>query len=137
MAKVVEFWLKSRVETGAKVGRTINFPTANLNPAVMPQTANKGVYAAWVKFNNKIYKGALYFGPRLVLGETMDVLEIYLLNFSQDIYGEILFFKLDKFIRPPSDFSNLEELKKQLEKDKNMVDKVINSKLSLRSKFSS
>ncbi len=102
---------------GDKAGRTIGFPTINLDPTIIPQNTTPGVYAAQVQLTGKNYLGALYFGPRLVKGETHNVLEIFILDFSQEIYGETAQFSILQFVRPVMDFSSLEELKSQLQKD--------------------
>ncbi len=112
-----EHWYKTKVLKGAKIGKTINMPTVNLDPTILKSKIKIGVYATNVKYKNKIYLGALYFGPRLVKNETKNILEIHILNFSQEIYGEKIEFQISQFIRKAIDFKTLEELKRQLEKD--------------------
>jgi riboflavin kinase/FMN adenylyltransferase len=107
----------SEVFHGDKSGRTINFPTINLDPLVIPQDTKSGVYACLVEVSGNEFKGALYFGPRLVKSETHNVLEIFLLDFDKEIYGQTVKFCLEKFIRPVLDFASLDELKQQLQKD--------------------
>ncbi len=102
---------------GDKTGRTINFPTLNLDPLVINPQTKPGVYAAEVFIKKERFLGALYFGPRLVKNETHNVLEIFVLDFDTEIYGEQIQFSLVKFIRPVLDFSSLEELQLQLQKD--------------------
>src|SRR5579859_8038599 len=101
-------WYKSIVFRGDQTGRTIQFPTINLYPNILPKKFKPGIYASWVKYNNHIYKGALYFGPRLVLGETKNVLEIFILDFDIEIYNETIEFQIKKFIRDITNFSSLE-----------------------------
>lgn len=125
MPEKLEKWYEGTVDEGKKLGRTIGFPTLNLDPSLLPLTTPTGVYAALVKYRNREYKGALYYGPRLVLGEKKNVLEIYLLDFNQDIYGEKLRFVLKKFLRSPQPFADLDSLKKQLLQDKELVDKSV------------
>lgn len=112
-------WIKGKVITGEKLGRTIGFPTANLNPSLWPG-GKRGVYACLVELD-KIYAGALYFGPKLVLDETIDVLEIHILDFNRDIYNKELMFAVTAYIRPPRDFINLHLLKLALEDDVKQV----------------
>ena len=92
-------WYQARVLHGEKTGRTIGFPTVNLDPSVIPQDTEKGIYASLVKINGKDYHGVLYFGPRLVKNETHDVLEIHVLEFAEEIYGDEISFTLEKFVR--------------------------------------
>lgn len=107
----------SQVFHGNKTGRQINFPTVNLDPSVVPLDTPQGVYASKLEINGQKFVGALYFGPRLVKNETHNVLEIFILDFEKEIYGEIVEFSLSKFIRPVLNFKSLQELKLQLEKD--------------------
>lgn len=107
-------WYKGKVLTGLKNGTKLGFPTANLPSGILPVSYKNGVYACLVKYNNRIYQGALYFGPRLVYHENNQVLEIHLINFTGNLYGQTLEFKLGKFIRKPQDFKNTVDLKKQL-----------------------
>ena len=125
MPKKLEKWYQGKVLKGEKLGRTLGFPTLNLDSSILSENTLQGAYAAVVKYNDREYKGALYYGPRLVLGETKNVLEIYLLDFRKEIYGKKLQFILKKFLRPPHPFSSLLSLKKQLSKDKELVDKSI------------
>ena len=107
-------WIYGTVLRGEKLGRTLGFPTVNLDPFILTSEYKKGVYACMVKYLNIQYQGALFFGPRLVLNEKTDVLEIYILDFNQDIYDQIIEFKLENFIRKPLNFKNTHALKRQL-----------------------
>ena len=110
-------WFKEKVLQGTKDGRTIGFPTLNLSPKKFIGQFKEGVYTSQVKFQKKKYLGILYFGPRLVKGETHPVLEIRVLGFNKEIYGETIEFSFGKFIRGVMNFSSMDELKKQIKKD--------------------
>lgn len=114
-------WYTGTVQRGDQVGRTLGFPTANLDPVLLEHVKKEGVYAAEVRLGSQFYRGALYLGPRLTLGETKRVLEIHLLDFSGDIYGQDIHFCLGPFIRPSRDFPNIEELVKCLKADTDAV----------------
>lgn len=114
-------WYKSKVYKGDQLGRTIGFPTLNLNPNVLNKPYQEGVYAALVEFAGKEYKGMLYLGPRLVLGETKQVLEINVFDFDQEIYDKEVLFHIGPYIRPIGNFLSLDAMKKQLEVDKKNV----------------
>src|SRR5260221_4770747 len=107
----------SRVFRGEQLGRTLDFPTANLDPNVLRNDYKEGIYSCTVVYEGNEYIGALYLGPRLVLGETNNVLEIHILDFDKEIYDKTIQFSLGSFIRIPSNFSSLEEMKIQLQKD--------------------
>jgi riboflavin kinase/FMN adenylyltransferase len=110
-------WYKAVVMHGDKYGRTLGFPTANLDPAVLKHVTEDGVYACTVHLGREKYRSALYLGPRIVLHETKRVLEIHIINFAQEIYGKTLQFQLGPFIRPPLDFDDLDALKAQFARD--------------------
>ncbi|MEK7078875.1 MAG: riboflavin kinase [Patescibacteria group bacterium] len=110
-------WCKAKVLLGSKSGRSIGFPTVNLDPRIIIDTYKEGIYASQVKYGGKIYLGALYLGPRLVKGEKNTILEIHILDFKKEIYGEEIEFEVGKFIREIMDFKTMEELKSQIEKD--------------------
>jgi len=110
-------WYKTKVLPGAKNGRTIGFPTVNLDPHILISAFKEGIYASQVKYLGKTYVGALYLGPRLVKGEKNIILEIHILDFNKEIYGEEIMFSVGKFIREIMNFPSMQELKLQIEKD--------------------
>lgn len=117
---------KSIVYKGDQLGRTIGFPTLNLDVNILSKDLKEGIYACSVTIESNNYLGALYFGPRLVVGETKNVLEIHVLDFDKEIYGQEVDFTIGKFVRPISNFASMEEMKKQLGKDIEAVRKILN-----------
>ena len=109
-------WYEGVVIKCAQDGRTIGFPTINLDPTIVAKI-KEGIYAAKVKHNEKIYLGALYFGPRLVKQETHNVLEIFLLEFDKEVYDETIQFQLGKYIRGIQNFASMDEMKIQIKQD--------------------
>ena len=107
----------SPVFHGDKAGRTIGFPTLNLDVAVIPQATQQGVWVSQVEVRGKPYAGAAYFGPRTIQNEVTNVLEIFLLDFDQEVYGEVVTFTLLHFVRPVIHFKSFAELKEQLHQD--------------------
>ncbi len=114
-------WHKGIVLQGNKIGRRIGFPTINLDPLVFPSNKKEGVYAAFVRHNNVTYCAALYSGPRLVLGETKKVLEVHIMNFEQEIYGNTIEFKIKEYVREVKNFPSLDKLQQQLKKDVQLI----------------
>lgn len=112
-------WISGLVLHGDQTGRTINFPSLNLEPSLWPANlrTSPGVYAAKVRVGGNEYMGALYYGPRLVKGETHNVLEIHVLDFTADVYDQFVEFRVGAFVRPPMDFISLLALKEQLASD--------------------
>lgn len=117
MKSSADTWRSGRVLSGDQTGRTLGFPTVNFDPELAHDVVEDGVYAAGVLVHETVYRGALYVGPRLTLGETKRVLEIHLLDFSGDLYDAELRFFVGPFIRPPVHFESDAALKKQLAAD--------------------
>lgn len=118
------YQIRGRIVSGYKVGRTLGFPTANIQVdepfKVMPGI---GVYAVWVYMEDKRYKGMLYIGNRPTLDNGDNItLEVNILNFSGDIYNNVLTVSFIYYVRGDIRFDTLEELKDQLAEDRNTVD---------------
>lgn len=110
-------WYKGTVIHGEKLGRMLGFPTINISTDFSAIDFKQGVYAAHVLINGKEYAGSLFYGPRKIKKETNNVIEVFLLDFSGDLYEENLSFCPVKYIREVRDFDSYEELAKQIEED--------------------
>lgn len=117
-----EYSISGTVIKGNQLGRTIGFPTANIkvNDSYKLMPAN-GVYAVKIKVKNKIYKGMMNIGFRPTIGGKELTLEVNIFAFNTDIYNtEISIYFMDR-IRNEVKFSDIEALKNQLEKDKEVA----------------
>ncbi len=105
-----------RVVHGAKLGRNIGFPTANvlLKRCVSPV---KGVYVVKVKVNKKNYYGVANIGSRPTVNGVRQQLEVHLFDFKQNLYGQQIEVALLEKIREEQRFASLDELTKQISKD--------------------
>lgn len=110
-------WLKAKVIEGKKIGRTLGYPTINLDNPGLLSGKKEGVYACLAKIGAKIHQGILYYGPRLILNEKDNILEIYLFDYDKDIYGREILFLLKDFIRKAENFPDFDAFKKQLASD--------------------
>ncbi|MGL5634811.1 MAG: bifunctional riboflavin kinase/FAD synthetase [Sarcina sp.] len=113
-----EFLLTGEVVKGKQLGRTIGFPTANLKVdenLVLPKI---GVYYTNVDIDGEIFKGITSVGNNPTVNGDRITVETYILNFSKDIYGKRIKVYFIEGIREQIKFNSLDELKKQLEKDK-------------------
>ncbi|MDR1678214.1 MAG: bifunctional riboflavin kinase/FAD synthetase [Prevotellaceae bacterium] len=116
--------LNGKVVDGEKLGREIGFPTANLNIDPQKLLPEAGVYAVWVRVNGKVYKGMLNIGCRPTVNRTnRTTVEVHILDFIGEIYGEMLEIDFVRKIRNEQKFNSMEELTVQLEKDKLEIEK--------------
>lgn len=112
------FYVKGRVITGQRLGRTLSFPTANLKYPSDIIKISKGVYAALTEVDNKIYKSIINLGKRpTVQGNHALLLEAHLLNFEGNLYDKDIKVSFVKKLRDEQKFASLPDLKSQLVKD--------------------
>ena len=106
------------VVKGRQLGRTIGFPTANLqvDDPVKLIPAN-GVYAVDVLQGGQTYGGMLNIGYRPTVAGEHQTIETYIFDFSKDIYGEHMTLEFRAFLRAEQKFNGLPELVEQLQKD--------------------
>ncbi|MBQ8999490.1 MAG: bifunctional riboflavin kinase/FAD synthetase [Clostridium sp.] len=117
------YMLSGKVIDGKKLGRTIGFPTANLEINKQKVIPKKGVYYTNVKINEKIFKGITSVGNNPTVNGQELTVETYILDFSNDIYGkEINIYFIDR-IRDEIKFNNINELIEQLKRDKKFAEK--------------
>jgi len=105
-----------KVIHGDHVGRTLGFPTANLDIDSKEITLPHGIYAGTVTIQNKNiskHPAAIVIRP----WKKTSRLEVHLLDFDQAIYGENLVITISKHIRDWKDFKDTESLKKQIVQD--------------------
>lgn len=115
------YWeVEGRVEHGDARGRAIGFPTANLHLGEYQRPAT-GVYAvrAGVDQGGRTvwHDGVANFGRRPTFDKTDELLEVHLLDVSEDLYGRHLRVALVGYIRPEHRFSGIEELKARITLD--------------------
>ena len=104
------------VVEGERRGRTIGFPTANLDtdPA---KALPLGVFAVTVETPQGAYSGMANVGPRPSFPEEPPSLEVHLFDFAGDLYGATLNVQFEHFLRAQRKFSGLDEVKAQLAED--------------------
>ncbi len=110
--------INGRVTTGDQRGRTIDFPTANveLGESLQPKL---GVYAVRARLDDddRVILGVANIGKRPTFDKNDVLMEVHLFDFSEDIYDRHLRVELVAFLRPELKFGGLEELKAQISKD--------------------
>lgn len=110
--------LSGKVIHGKKIGRTIGFPTANIETDSVKLLPKKGAYIVEVFVRNKPYKGMLSVGTNPTVGGEKLTVEVYILNFNGDIYGETITVKFRDFLHDEIKFEGLEKLVERLNEDK-------------------
>jgi len=118
------YMLSGIVVKGNQLGRTIGFPTANIeiseNYKLIPKN---GVYIVTAIVNNQTIFGMMNIGIKPTLGNNVPTIEVHLLDFSEDIYGQKIQVNVIERLRDEQKFESFEALKSQLEIDKiNTVD---------------
>lgn len=108
--------LEGTVASGAQRGKQLGFPTANLTdvPCLLPAD---GVYAGCVELAGTSYSAAVNIGGNPTFAEGLQKVEIHLIDFSGDLYGESIACDLLQHIRPVQRFESVDALVEQLEKD--------------------
>ena len=119
------YFVMGEVLHGNALGRTMNMPTANLLPDGEKKLLPYGVYATTVKYKDKQYFGVTNIGKKPTIGEYAVGVETYIMDFSRDIYGETIQVFFHDFIRPEYKFENVGALFAQIEKDKEMAEKLL------------
>lgn len=112
----------AEVVRGNMIGRTIGFPTANLELQKEYRLINNaGVYTCLVDYNELTYKAMANIGKRPTIGDRDDdnfIIEVNIFDFDQDIYGQHITVRFLDRIRDEVKFNGLEELKAQLNQDR-------------------
>lgn len=113
---------------GDKRGRTIGFPTANVDTKddyILPPL---GVYAVKIKIGEDWYEGVCNVGYKPTFNnDALKVsVEVHIFNFQKDIYGEEVNIEWHQYLRKEQKFSGIEELVAQIEKDKQNAIKYFN-----------
>ena len=114
--------ISGEVVHGKKIGRTIGFPTANILVDDMKLLPKNGAYIVEVWLKNQQYKGMLSIGTNPTIGGNNLSVEVNILDFKGDIYGERLTLKFRDFLHEEIKFENLEKLIERLKQDKKITE---------------
>ena len=121
--------VQGTVVKGNEIGRTIGFPTANLDiPNEFMMINNPGVYACRAIIDGKIYDAMANTGLRPTIGDRADgdfIIEVNIFDFDGDLYGKTLKVWFIERIRDEVKFSGLETLKAQLQHDREEAKKIL------------
>jgi riboflavin kinase/FMN adenylyltransferase len=101
-------------------GKEVGFPTINMQ---VPEgfAMEPGVYASWVTIDNKVYKGALHYGPIPTFGDMNNSLEVHLIDISEesvpDSEGKLIEVDIVERIRDVKKFFEVGDLNEAIARD--------------------
>jgi len=116
------FAIRGMVQHGDKLGRTIGFPTANLDMGTYLRP-RFGIYAVTGQIlsgplaDGRVLAGAANLGIRPTFDPPKELLEPYFFDFDEDLYGQEIEVALHHFLRPEAKFESLDALKAQMQRD--------------------
>jgi len=128
-----DYFFEGKVVEGDNIGRTIGYPTANLEITDNNKlTPGNGIYAVTVMVEGEglkveaqkifgkqeIMKGMMSIGTRPTVSKSKRTIEVNIFDFDKDIYGQVVRVFVKKYLREEKKFSGLEELKDAMAKDK-------------------
>lgn len=113
--------IKGKVIHGRHIGRTIGFPTANLEFNDKMVIPGKGVYYTNVKYKDRTFKGITSVGNNPTVNGKELTIETFILNFDEMIYGEELKVYFIEKIRGEMKFDSVEKLVAQIKKDEDFA----------------
>ncbi|MBQ3872533.1 MAG: bifunctional riboflavin kinase/FMN adenylyltransferase [Bacteroidales bacterium] len=120
-----EYTLTGAVVAGNRMGRTIGFPTANMQLyEPLKLVPGNGVYAVDVEVLGAKWRGMCNIGTRPTVGGASRTIETHILDFDQDIYGLPLTIRFGRRIRDERKFPSLDALRDQLVADRNECRKI-------------
>ena len=122
------FTLMGTVVHGDKIGKTIGFATANIFVnSLNKMIPSDGVYAVRCHIREQVHNGMLYIGQRPTVNGNTRNIEVNIFDFEEDVYGESITVEFIVEVRGDQKFSNLDELKQQLIRDKESSLKILDT----------
>ena len=117
------FELTGTIVHGQAIGKTIGFPTANIQVnSDLKLIPGNGVYAVAVSLKDSDYIGMLNIGNRPTVNDSADrTIEVHILDFSGEIYAEEITVKFIDKLRDETQFKDLQELQNQLKEDEKFI----------------
>ena len=113
--------ISGKVVHGKKIGRTIGYPTANIEVDAFKLLPKKGAYIVDTFVENQHYKGMLSIGTNPTVAGKAISTEVYILDFDEDIYDQEISVNFREFLHEEIKFKGLEELIIRLDEDKRLT----------------
>lgn len=110
--------IHGEVKHGSKIARALGMPTTNIIPNAEKFLPASGVYVSKAIIEGESYPGVTYIGLKPTVGEANQrVVETFIFDFNQNLYGKKIGVELYDFIRPEEKFDSVDKLKKAMERD--------------------
>lgn len=106
---------------GQKIGRTIGYPTANIQVDPMKLLPKNGAYIVDVFVKEQHFKGMLSIGTNPTVEGKLKTVEVYILDFKDDLYGKEISVNFRDFLHDEIKFESLEQLIIRLDEDKELT----------------
>ena len=114
--------VSGKVIHGKKIGRTIGYPTANIEVDSLKILPKKGAYIVDVFVKNQHLKGMLSIGTNPKKKKKNLTVEVYILDFNEEIYGEEISVNFREFLHDEIKFESLDKLIERLDEDKRLTE---------------
>lgn len=119
------------VMDGDRIGRSIGFPTANIDvPEPYKLIPADGAYAVLIDYQGRSYQGMLNIGQRPTVSGEERRIEVNIFDFSDEIYNERLTLHFIKLLRREQKFGSIDELKAQLNRDRQSAFEILNDPMN-------
>ncbi len=119
------YFIQGRVAHGQEIGRTLDFPTANLEPAAGKKLPRQGVYATTVSIGDAVFSGVTDVGTKPTVGKFSIGVETCILDFDGNLYGKEITVSFHDFLRDEVRFESVEKLREQIERDRRRAVKIL------------
>lgn len=123
--------IRRKVIKGEKRGRVLGFPTVNLK-YYKRNRIKFGVWAVEVKFCKKLFNGVAHIGPVPTFNLKSPRIEIFLFNFSKNLYNKKIRVKFIRYLRSVKRFKDEKSLVAQIKKDCQLAKRIKNQELRIK-----
>lgn len=123
----IPYFILGEVVQGKKLGRTIGFPTINIEAHPLKLFPPNGVYATITVYENEMYFGVTNIGCNPTVNGTFKVIETYLFDFHKVVYGQTIQTYFFQWLRSEQKFPSVEDLRRQMEVDSENAKKYFQS----------
>jgi riboflavin kinase / FMN adenylyltransferase len=125
-----DYFIRSAVEHGAKRGRQLGFPTANLQIAPNKLIPPNAIYASRVEIDGQTYSGATSVGFRPTFGGNTLTVEVFVLDFDGDLYDKLITVWFVHRLRAEKRFATVAALQQQMARDVEKARRILTSSRS-------